>query len=304
MFSFLNKKIKVAVHNGKFHPDDVCSVAILSLYVKRPLKIFRTRDTKIIAEADFVLDVGSEYNPEKNKFDHHQEGWDVKRENGIIYATAGLIWKHFGEKISGSKEVAQKIDESIIQSIDADDNAMELCKNNFDKISPYCFSDYLYAFNPTWKEKTDSLKEFELAVIEAKKMFQREIKRAKDSFAAKSRVVDIYEKTEDKRIIILDGDYPWRKTLADYSEPLFIVHPRTENGTWGVATVIKVNEKFLRKMYLPLSWSGKRDGELAEITGVQDAIFCHNDRFMAVAKSKDGAIALAKLALESKSQKS
>ena len=137
MFSFLNKKIKVAVHNGKFHPDDVCSVAILSLYVKRPLKIFRTRDTKIIAEADFVLDVGSEYNPEKNKFDHHQEGWDVKRENGIIYATAGLIWKHFGEKISGSKEVWQKIDESIIQPIDIEDNGIELYKSNFEKISPY-----------------------------------------------------------------------------------------------------------------------------------------------------------------------
>lgn len=301
MFSFLNKKIKVVVHNGKFHTDDICAVAILSLYVKRPLKIFRTRDPKIIAEADFVLDVGSEYNPEKNKFDHHQEGWDVKRENGIIYASSGLVWKQFGEKISGSEEVAQKIDESIIRPIDIEDNGIELYKSNFDKISPYCFSDYLFSFNPTWKEKSDSLKEFELAVVEAKKMFQREIKRAKDSFSAISLVKGIYEKTEDKRIIILDGDYPWRKTLANYSEPLFIIHPRTENGTWGVATVSKEHgSKFERKMYLPESWSGKRDGELALITGVQDATFCHNDRFMAVAKSKEGAIELAKLALNQK----
>ena len=30
------------------------------------------------------------------------------RENGISYASAGLVWKHFGEKISGSKEASGK----------------------------------------------------------------------------------------------------------------------------------------------------------------------------------------------------
>ena len=34
------KKIKVAVHDGAFHPDDVCSVAILSLFLNKPVKIF------------------------------------------------------------------------------------------------------------------------------------------------------------------------------------------------------------------------------------------------------------------------
>jgi uncharacterized UPF0160 family protein len=37
--------------------------------------------------------------------------------------------------------------------------------------------------------------------------------------------------------------------------------------------------------------------ELAQVTGVADAVFCHNKLFMAVAKSKEGAIKLAELAL-------
>lgn len=297
MLSILSKKIKVAVHSGKFHPDDVCAVAILSLYLEKPIKIFRSRDPEVWKKMDYLFDVGGEYDPARNKFDHHHENFDLKRENGIIYASSGLSWKHFGEKISGSEEVWQKIDREIIQPIDAEDNAQELGNSNFEGISSYTFSDYLFSYNPTWREKTDSLKAFEFAVLEAKKMFQREIKRAKDSLIAAKIVKDIYEKTEDKRIIVLDQNYSWRKALANYPEPLFVIHPRPQNSTWSAATVDKPNSKFERKMYFPESWAGKRDEELAKITGVSDAVYCHKGKFIAVAKSKEGAIALAKLAL-------
>jgi uncharacterized UPF0160 family protein len=53
----------------------------------------------------------------------------------------------------------------------------------------------------------------------------------------------------------------------------------------------------LRKSF-PESWAGKVDGELAKASGVPDAVFCHNKRFIAVAKSRDGALALVKKALE------
>ena len=182
MFSFLNKKVKVAVHDGPFHCDDVFSVAILSLYLKKPLKIFRTRNKKILAKMDYLLDVGTEYNPKENKFDHHQEGWDEKRENGVPYATSGLLWKEYGDKITGSHDITVKIDEKIIQQADAEDSGVSIGKNTFENIYPYSFTDYLSSFNLTWKETSNTLKEFELAVSLAKKMFSREIKRAKDNY--------------------------------------------------------------------------------------------------------------------------
>ena len=96
MLSLLCRKVKVAVHSGSFHPDDISAIAILSLYLKKRLKIYRTRDPKVWAEMDYLFDVGGEYDPSKNKFDHHQTGWNMKRENGIKYSSAGLAWNHFG----------------------------------------------------------------------------------------------------------------------------------------------------------------------------------------------------------------
>ena len=57
---------------------------------------------------------------------------------------------------------------------------------------------------------------------------------------------------------------------------------------------------FATRIKFPESWAGKRDKDLAEVSGVSDSVFCHNGRFLAVAKSKEGALALAKLALENK----
>ena len=54
---------------------------------------------------------------------------------------------------------------------------------------------------------------------------------------------------------------------------------------------------FEDRMKLPAAWAGLRDEELAKVTGVPDAVFCHRALFLAVAKSKEGALALAKLAL-------
>jgi uncharacterized UPF0160 family protein len=58
---------------------------------------------------------------------------------------------------------------------------------------------------------------------------------------------------------------------------------------------------------LPAAWAGLRsvvdkpEGEksLAEVSGVLDAVFCHKQLFIGGALSKEGAIALAKKALES-----
>jgi len=49
----------------------------------------------------------------------------------------------------------------------------------------------------------------------------------------------------------------------------------------------------------PKLWAGLRDEELQNVTGVPDAIFCHRGLFLAIAKSKEGAIKLAQIAVES-----
>ena len=298
MLSILNKKVKVAVHSGKFHPDDVFAVAILSLYLKKPLKIFRTRDPKVWVECEYVCDVGGEYNPEKKIFDHHQAGYDEKRENGIVYSSAGLLWKEFGEKVAGSKEVAEKIDRKIIQPVDANDNGIDLTTNHFKDISPYTFGDYIYALNPLPSEGSEkSLKNFKIAAAFAQKVLEREIQRTIEKNAQKKLVESAYAEAVDKRIIVLEDNYSWGEVLAQYSEPLFVITPNIDNKTWHVGTVKKNGSEFESRFYFPESWAGQRDETLQKITGVADATFCHRSRFIAGAKSKEGAIKLAQIAL-------
>ncbi len=299
MLSLPNKKIKVAVHDGDFHADDVFAVAILSLYLNNKLKIFRTRDQKILSKMDYVLDVGREYNPKERKFDHHQENWNEKRKNNIPYATCGLVWKEYGAEVTGSVEVANVIDEKIIQTIDAEDNGVEIYKSIFKDVNPYCVSDYICSFNPTWNEKKLSpLKCFENAVEEAKKILKRKIEEIKGDILGEERIKVIYEKTEDKRILVLDNNYSWKKAVSLYPEPLFVIKQVPDNKTWHMKAVSLNGFMFKRKLDLPESWAGKSGEELAKITGVQDAIFCHNGRFMVTTKTKEGAIKLAKLAIE------
>jgi len=44
---------------------------VIIFYFKNA-EIVRTRDQAKLDECDIVVDVGGEFNPEKNRFDHHQ----------------------------------------------------------------------------------------------------------------------------------------------------------------------------------------------------------------------------------------
>jgi uncharacterized UPF0160 family protein len=54
---------------------------------------------------------------------------------------------------------------------------------------------------------------------------------------------------------------------------------------------------FENRRDLPASWGGLEGPDLVEATGVQDALFCHPKRFLAVARSRDGVKQLVELAL-------
>ena len=64
---FFNKKVTIATHSGNFHPDDVFSVALFSIIFNGNIKVIRTRDATVYSKADFVIDVGGEYDSNKKK---------------------------------------------------------------------------------------------------------------------------------------------------------------------------------------------------------------------------------------------
>src|SRR3989339_207149 len=294
-----NKKV-VVVHSGNFHPDDVFCVALLSVLYNKKIKVIRTREKKILAKADFVLDVGGEYNPDKDRFDHHQQGGAGKRDNKISYSTFGLLWKKYGEEVCGSKEIADVLDKKLVQVIGADDNGFNLYQTTVEGVYPFLLTDVIYSMRPTWKEgELEMDKFFHEAVSLAKGILLKEIKIANHKIEIIKIVRDYYEKSLDKRLIIIDDPkatrYDFWDALQDFPEPLFVVYGDSEN--WSVVAMRKGVNDFGNRKDFPAIWGGLRDEELAKISGVKDALFCHIGLFLVVAKSKEGAIQMAKIAL-------
>ncbi len=308
MYSIISKssKIIIAAHSGNFHADDVFAVATLWLTFgdahnahnndTQKFQVVRTRDELLISQADFVVDVGGIHDPSKNRFDHHQSGGAGVRPNGIPYAAFGLVWQKFGEQVSGSKEVAAIIDQRLVTPADAVDNGVSISREIISDVRPYDISSVIGSMNPNWNEtKLDNDAIFMKAVMFAKSILVREIKSAQADIEGEQFVIDTYNQTQDKTLIVFDGEYPWGKILSRFPEPLFVVYPK--EGNWRISAVRNNLGSFENRKNLPAAWAGKRGEELSVLTGVSGAVFCHNKLFKAGAVTKEGAIMLARLAL-------
>lgn len=298
IFNYFNKKKLILVtHNVAFHADDIFACATLSIFLKRqkkPFRVIRTRDQIKIDFADYVFDVGGVYDPSKNRFDHHQIGGAGARENEVPYAAFGLVWKEYGPLLCGSPEISQKIDESLVQSIDSNDNGVDLFTLK-GEVSPFLVQDLFYSFRPSYTEEMDYDTPFFEMVELAEKVLLRVIKKTSDSMEAIDLVKRAYLNSTDKRIVVLDGAYPWGEALDEYPNTLYVVYPKLD--TWRVEAVRKNKNSFENRKSMPEAWAGKRDLELSKVTGVKDSVFCHNGRWLAVAKTKEAAMSLAEKAL-------
>ena len=155
-----NKELFVGTHNGIFHCDEVLAIAILSIIVKKNgnTNVIRSRDLKFLDEnTDLLVDVGG------GEFDHHQKGGNGQRENGVKYASAGLIWRKFGNQLISNlsdnklsqEEVillSELIDEKIIQSVDMEDNGQLTASHPF---------KFIFSFLPKWNKESNYDEKFE-----------------------------------------------------------------------------------------------------------------------------------------------
>jgi uncharacterized UPF0160 family protein len=299
---------KVVTHSDRFHADDLFAVTVLDLVFDGDIEVIRSRDKDVIDSGDFVVDVGTIYDPEKGRFDHHQELTDSGvRENGIPYAAFGLIWKSFGEKLCSSKEVADYIDERLVMPIDAGDNGVSTFELTDYGISPYLIVDYLYSTQPTWKEDKSYDEAFMESKEMAKKILTREIERAEAFFEAKDDIIKYYDSLDDKEIVVFDEDFKYEDEdilaiLAKHEEPKFIVKKTANDGNWKAKALRQGNDRkntFKSRKDLPEAWGGLTGEELQKVSGIEDAVFCHRKLFMCVAGSKESAVKMAQIALES-----
>lgn len=295
-------------HDQGYHADDVMAYAILQEVLSRrgvSWKLIRTRDLEIQKTADIMFDTGNTYDPVKHIYDHHQAGRAGARDNGVLYASAGLIWKHFGRELCSSDEIWQAVDRYLIQELDASDNGQNYIGNMLFPDSGYTgLGIHLVNFGPTCTEKETPeilLQHFEKAANFARGILSRMIHNRESLEIAFQEAKQTYQNTSNKKIIVFDKNYdrPTWKRLAEFPEPVYAVYPKKNGEGWKVEC-IPINPVLMdsRKLF-PESWRGLRDKELQESTNTPDAEFCHPSGFLLGTKTKETALLLAQKSLES-----
>ncbi|GAW95172.1 MULTISPECIES: MYG1 family protein [Colwellia] len=285
--------ITIATHNGNFHADDVFSIAALK-HIFPAFNLVRTRDLDIIAKADIVIDVGGEYDPDTGRFDHHQRGGAGARDNGIPYSSFGLIWQKYGLAIcQDNQELADAVDTELVSTIDAID-----CGHVEGVATGISLSQTIAMFNPTWQEDSHFDSCFDEAVDFAARVLTRFIAAANGGISAKDIVAKAIENAEDARVIVLEKYTPWKRTVHALStEALYMVYP-SGSGQWRIQTVPVEPGSFEDRKSLPKAWAGLSEQALRDVTGLDDAMFCHNGLFIAGAESFASTMKMAAMALK------
>lgn len=280
---------KVITHNGSFHTDDVFAVATLQLHFGvENVEIIRTRDESVIATGDIVVDVGGVYDPDKQLFDHHQNGAPV-RDNNIPYAAFGLIWKHYGLLVSGSSEVADEIEHRLVLPIDANDVGLALYELNDKNVSPATVQDIISLWRPRWGSGDNVDEAFTEVCSLAREILARSIAHAKSDLEQKQYVETIYQTAEDKRVLIFDKPVS-TFSLMEHEEVLAAVYPSEEGDRWSAVMIRKDYHSFEPRAKFPEAWTGLRNSELASVSGVPGALFCHKTGYLFAAKSREGVL--------------
>lgn len=288
--------IKIATHSGGFHTDDVFAIATLQLlYGVENVEVVRTRDESVLAIADIVVDVGGVYDVATKRFDHHQNGGPV-RDNGIPYAAFGLVWREYGEKVAGGKEVADEIEHMLVLAVDAGDSGVNLYELKNAEIPVFELYQITRSFLPEWGSSKSKDEAFFEAVNFARNLLSRIIVKKQADQKMKELITETYETTNDKRVLIFDRAVSTGPCI-EYPEVLLVVSPdESGNGEWIVSTVRKDHGTFEGRVRFPEAWGGYRGSELTSVSGINDAVFCHKGGFIFVAGSKEGAMqAVAKV---------
>jgi uncharacterized UPF0160 family protein len=316
----------IVTHSGSFHADDVFGVAVLAAVFPQH-RIVRTRKPEEIAQGDFVVDVGGVWEPEKGRFDHHQRGFGGARVRIAAdgtpapaegYASAGLVWREFGaayvQQVAGGMGVT--LDEATVAAVANDVDAslvryLDLVDTGAADVAPGIFglSSLLSLLNATWLEENRldaaqraelQLERFHEGMALVRRFLDRFVLRRIGQELAADTVRGAQRLLDGRVLHLADGGMPWTRVVVDeMPEVLFVIYPESDTQQHMIRTVPAQLGSFESRRDLPQAWGGLRDRQLAQASGVADAVFCHSNLFIGAAKSLEGAVRMAEIALAS-----
>lgn len=276
--------IQTATHSGPFHADDVLAWALIRVFHDPDATVVRTRNVKAVAHCDIVFDVGGTYDPAAGRFDHHQNSYQ-----GPL-SSAGMILNWLEERGEVDPDVAAQLRHDVVDYVDAVDNGRLVP----DPAVP-CFARIIEAYT----QGPDTLEAYDLAFDRAAEVAIGLVRgiRAGVEQVRRSRDVVLSAMQEaverGRAAMLLDGYHKWKPVYyanggAEHPTD-FVVFPGLE-GTWRVVAIAPSEDSFDQKRPFPESWAGLTGSSLEAQTGVPGSLFCHKNRFIAVFRTREGAL--------------
>lgn len=270
-------------HDGSFHADEVSACALLLTFglIDRD-KIFRTRDPAILAECEFVCDVGGVYDPKIKRFDHHQLEYSGE------LSSAGMIWLYLRDQKMIDQQLYDYVNGSIILGIDAHDIGKVMQKEGVCTFSHVVANFVPIAYGTGEEEQT---KAFFEALDFIVGHFHRLFKRYHYILSCRDKVAAAM--ASEQKVLIFDESMPWQENffeLGGERHPAqFVIMPSGEH--WKLRGIPpNQRDKMAVRMPLPEEWAGLRDSALQAASKIKGAIFCHKGRFISVWETKEDAL--------------
>jgi len=295
----------LVTHSGGFHADEVLSSVILTRLFPQA-RVIRSRAPEWIKPgADRIIyDVGGAYDASQRIFDHHQRGAPL-RDDGQPFSSFGLIWKHYGRDYLVATGIPEahvealhaSFDLSFVLPIDLTDNG---ALSPSGPLAGLTLPTLLETLKPVFDETDANAddRRFQDAVAIARSFVEAKIAQSAAKLRAETLVLQAIERTGQGRVLELPMGMPFRPAIvkAGADHLLFVVHPRERD--WCVTGIRRGDEGFELRADLPAAWAGLTNHDLEAVCGVDGATFCHNGRFVAAAKTREAALAMAELAVQ------
>lgn len=292
---------RLLTHSGTFHADEVTAFATLRL--ARPdlaASFGRSRDPRLVAQAEIVFDVGGSYDPARGRFDHHMPE-PPRRANHDPYSSAGLIWQHFGRQalsvllgpstVDAIEEVWHRLDQAFILAIDRLDCGLGHADGLY-------YVTLIDDCNPAWNAPAEAA---DAAFLDAAQLAEATLRRKAEGVlaerAARRAVLDAAAQAADPRIIELPASMPWQRVVQEAGLPVLYALYRDQDGLWRIDCMAREPGTFRHRHLLPRAWAGLRGPSLQQASGIADASFVHGARFTGGATSREGIWAMARAAL-------
>lgn len=296
----------LVTHSGGFHADELMSSVILTRLFPEA-QLIRSRDKQWIKPAAdrVIYDVGGAYDAKARIFDHHQRGAPV-REDGQPLSSFGLIWRHFGRAYLARlgnaapdiETLHASFDRGFVLPVDLADNGAVSLSSAW-PLAGMTLIGLLETLKPVFDDPDPTAEEqaFHQGLTIARAFVEARVAQSAAKLRAEAVVRRAIVEAGSGRVLELPMGMPFRAaiTQAGADHLWFVVHPRKDD--WCLTGIRRAEAEFDLRADLPAHWAGLTDAALEAACGVPGASFCHNARFIAAARTREAALAMADLAV-------